>query len=131
MARTRGFDDGRFTLLAPSTPRMMIGAHVGGIAKEDLGFFALRQGFMALGTSITDWRGSSHGLAAMRNCGPVFVGSGSFSTGTSSRSCHVGFASESRNKIRVLKLLRQAVAVDGVAGRVMQAPKQEPPSLTP
>src|SRR6202162_5097695 len=45
MARTRGFDDGRFTLLAPSTPRMMIGAHVGGIAKEDLGFFALRQGF--------------------------------------------------------------------------------------
>src|SRR6202007_1088223 len=34
----------RFTLLAPSTPRMMIGAHVGGIAKEDLGFFALRQG---------------------------------------------------------------------------------------
>jgi hypothetical protein len=24
---------------------MMIGAHVGGIAKEDLGFFALRQGF--------------------------------------------------------------------------------------
>src|SRR6478672_5462308 len=45
MARTRGFDDGRFTLLAPSTPRMMIGANVGGIAKEDLGFFALRQGF--------------------------------------------------------------------------------------
>src|ERR1700757_2554327 len=44
MARTRSFDDGRFTLLAPSTPRMMIGAHVGGIAKEDLGFFALRQG---------------------------------------------------------------------------------------
>src|ERR1700751_5956813 len=43
MARTRSFDDGRFTLLAPSTPRMMIGAHVGGIAKEDLGFFALRQ----------------------------------------------------------------------------------------
>ena len=38
MARTRGFHDGRFTLLAPSAARMMIGAHVGGIAKEDLGF---------------------------------------------------------------------------------------------
>src|SRR5260370_2631154 len=45
MARTRGFDDGCFTLRAASTPRMMIGANVGGIAKEDLGFFALRQGF--------------------------------------------------------------------------------------
>ena len=33
MARTRGFHDGRFTLLTPSAARMMIGAHVGGIAK--------------------------------------------------------------------------------------------------
>ena len=39
MARTRGFDDGRFTLLAPSATRMMIRAHVSGIAKENLGFF--------------------------------------------------------------------------------------------
>src|SRR5260370_22829563 len=45
MAGCRGLDEGRFALLAPSAPRMMIGAHVGGIAKEDLGFFALRQGF--------------------------------------------------------------------------------------
>src|ERR1035437_9815944 len=45
MARARGFDDGRFTLLAPSATRMMIGTHVGSIAKENLGFFPLRQGF--------------------------------------------------------------------------------------
>jgi hypothetical protein len=43
----------------------------------------------------------------------------------SSRSCHFGCAPESRNKIKVLKLPRQAIAVDGVAGRVIQAPKQE------
>ena len=45
MARTRSFDNGRLTLLAPSSTRMMIGAHVGGIAKEDLRFFLLRKGF--------------------------------------------------------------------------------------
>ena len=40
-----GFDDRRFALLAPTTPRVMIRAHVGGIAKEDLRFFPLRKGF--------------------------------------------------------------------------------------
>src|ERR1700735_5711024 len=30
MACAGGFDDGRFTLLAPTTPRVMIRAHVGG-----------------------------------------------------------------------------------------------------
>src|ERR1700674_2358401 len=43
MACTRGFDDRRFALLAPTTPRVMIRAHVGCIAKEDLRFFPLRQ----------------------------------------------------------------------------------------
>ena len=44
MARTRGLNHGRFALLAPSAPRVMIGAHVGSIAKENLGSFALRKG---------------------------------------------------------------------------------------
>ena len=44
MACTRGFDDRRFALLAPTTPRVMIRAHVGCIAKEDLRFFPLRKG---------------------------------------------------------------------------------------
>ena len=43
MARTRGLNDGRLTLLSPGATGMMIGAHVSGIAKEDLGFFTLRQ----------------------------------------------------------------------------------------
>ena len=45
MARTRGFDDGGFAPLTPRAPGMMIGAHVSGVAKEDLGLFSLRQGF--------------------------------------------------------------------------------------
>src|SRR5277367_651530 len=45
MASASGFDDRRFALLAPTTPRVMIRAHVGGIAKEDLRFFPLRKGF--------------------------------------------------------------------------------------
>ena len=45
MARTCGFDDGGFAPLTPRAPRMMIGAHVSGVAKEDLGLFSLRQGF--------------------------------------------------------------------------------------
>ena len=45
MARTCGFDDGGFAPLAPRAPGMMIGAHVSGVAKEDLGLFSLRQGF--------------------------------------------------------------------------------------
>ena len=44
MARPRSFYDGRFTFLAPSTARMMIGAHMGGISKEDISSFTLRQG---------------------------------------------------------------------------------------
>src|SRR4029077_19898996 len=43
MARTRGLNDGRLTLLSPGATGMMIGAHVSGIAKEDLGFLTLRQ----------------------------------------------------------------------------------------
>jgi hypothetical protein len=39
------FDDGRFALLTPTTPGVMIRAHVGSIAKEDLRFFPLRKGF--------------------------------------------------------------------------------------
>ena len=45
MARTCGFDDGGCAPLTPRAPGMMIGAHVGGVAKEDLGLFSLRQGF--------------------------------------------------------------------------------------
>src|ERR1700674_2012515 len=45
MACARGFDDRRFALLAPTTPRVMIRAHVGGIPKEDVRFFPLRKGF--------------------------------------------------------------------------------------
>src|SRR6266481_7079130 len=45
MACAGGFDDRRFALLAPTPPRVMIRAHVGGIAKEDLRFFPLRKGF--------------------------------------------------------------------------------------
>ena len=45
MACAGGFDDRRFALLAPTAPRVMIRAHVGGIAKEDLRFFLLRKGF--------------------------------------------------------------------------------------
>src|ERR1700691_1930475 len=45
MASTSGFYDRRFALLAPTTPCVMIRAHVGGIAKEDLRFFPLRKGF--------------------------------------------------------------------------------------
>src|ERR1700730_5408254 len=45
MACAGGFDDRRLALLAPTTPRVMIRAHVGGIAKEDLRFFPLRKGF--------------------------------------------------------------------------------------
>src|SRR6266404_7172809 len=45
MACAGGFDDGRFALLAPTTPGVMIRAHVGSIAKEDLRFFPLRKGF--------------------------------------------------------------------------------------
>src|ERR1700720_1165041 len=44
MACAGGFDDRRFALLAPTTPCVMIRAHVGGIAKEDLRFFPLRKG---------------------------------------------------------------------------------------
>src|ERR1700719_1537018 len=43
MARARRFHDRRFALLAPAAPRVMIRAHVGGIAKENLRFFPLRQ----------------------------------------------------------------------------------------
>src|SRR6202158_1365044 len=45
MACAGGFDARRFALLAPTTPRVVIRAHVGGIAKEDLRFFLLRKGF--------------------------------------------------------------------------------------
>src|ERR1700704_4309098 len=45
MPRAGGFDDGRLALLTPTTPGVMIRAHVGGIAKEDLRFFPLRKGF--------------------------------------------------------------------------------------
>src|SRR5271169_3103540 len=45
MACAGGFDDRRFALLAPTTPGVMIRAHVGGIAKENLRFFPLRKGF--------------------------------------------------------------------------------------
>src|SRR6476646_6383759 len=45
MACAGGFDDRCFALLAPTTPCVMIRAHVGGIAKEDLRFFPLRKGF--------------------------------------------------------------------------------------
>src|ERR1700692_1277530 len=45
MPRAGGFDDGRFALLAPTTPGVMIRAHVGSIAEEDLRFFPLRKGF--------------------------------------------------------------------------------------
>jgi hypothetical protein len=45
MACAGGFDDRRFALLAPTTARVMIRAHVGGIAKENLRFFPLRKGF--------------------------------------------------------------------------------------
>src|SRR5207344_729304 len=38
MACAGGFDDRCFALLAPTTPCVMIRAHVGGIAKEDLRF---------------------------------------------------------------------------------------------
>jgi pimeloyl-ACP methyl ester carboxylesterase len=44
MACARGCDDRRFPFLAPSTPRVMIRANVGGIAKEDVGLFQLRKG---------------------------------------------------------------------------------------
>src|SRR6266700_4615923 len=44
MACAGGFDDRRFALLAPTAPRVMIRAHVGSIAKEDLRFFPLRKG---------------------------------------------------------------------------------------
>ena len=44
-ARTCGFDDGGCAPLTPRAPGMMIGAHVSGVAKEDLGLFSLRQGF--------------------------------------------------------------------------------------
>jgi pimeloyl-ACP methyl ester carboxylesterase len=45
MACAGGFDDRCFALLAPTPPGVMIRAHVGGIAKEDLRFFPLRKGF--------------------------------------------------------------------------------------
>src|SRR4029077_8251898 len=45
MPRAGGFDDRRFALLTPTTPSVMIRAHVGSIAKEDLRFFPLRKGF--------------------------------------------------------------------------------------
>src|SRR3984893_2259935 len=45
MARAGGFDDRRFALLAPTTPGVMIRAHVGSIAKENLRFFPLRKRF--------------------------------------------------------------------------------------
>ena len=45
MARTRGFDDGGCAPLTPRASGMMIGAHVSGVAKENLGLFSLRQGF--------------------------------------------------------------------------------------
>src|SRR6266403_167749 len=45
MACAGGFDDRRFALLAPTPPRVIIRAHVGGIAKEDLRFFPLCKGF--------------------------------------------------------------------------------------
>src|SRR5580700_2137530 len=45
MACAGGFDDRRFALLAPTTPRVMIRAHVGGVAKEDLRSFPVRKGF--------------------------------------------------------------------------------------
>src|SRR6202166_622159 len=44
MACARGFDDGRFALLTPSAPRVMIRAHMSGIAKEDLSLFTLCKG---------------------------------------------------------------------------------------
>src|SRR5271169_1792337 len=43
MACAGGFDDRRFALLAPTTPGVMIRAHVGSIAKEDLRFIPLRK----------------------------------------------------------------------------------------
>jgi len=45
MACACGFNDRRFALLAPSAPGVMIRAHMGGIAEENLGLFALRKGF--------------------------------------------------------------------------------------
>src|SRR3979490_310280 len=43
MPRAGGFDDGRFALLAPTTPGVMIRAHVGSIAKEARGLFTRRK----------------------------------------------------------------------------------------
>src|ERR1700730_8645223 len=45
MPRAGGVDDRRFALLAPTTPGVMIRAHVGSIAKENLRFFPLRKRF--------------------------------------------------------------------------------------
>jgi len=45
MACAGGFDDWRFALLTPTPPRVMIRAHMGGIAKENLRVFPLRKGF--------------------------------------------------------------------------------------
>src|ERR1700730_6073981 len=45
MACAGGFNDRRFALLAPTTPRVVIRSHMGSIAKEDLRFFPLRKGF--------------------------------------------------------------------------------------
>ena len=46
MARTRGLRRWGFRPSYPDVRAgMMIGAHVSGVAKEDLGLFSLRQGF--------------------------------------------------------------------------------------
>ena len=51
MACAGGLDDRRLALLAPGTSRVMIRAHVSGIAKEDLSSFALREATQALRTT--------------------------------------------------------------------------------
>ena len=40
MAGAGGFDDWRFALLTPGATRMVIGAHMGRITKEDIGLFS-------------------------------------------------------------------------------------------
>src|SRR5271165_5970580 len=59
-----GFDDGGFAPLTPRTPGMMIGAHVSGVAKEDLGLFSLRQGFDLRVDGVTGLHRASRSLAS-------------------------------------------------------------------
>src|ERR1700730_17178781 len=67
MACAGGFDDRRFALLAPTPPRVMIRAHVGGIAKEDLRFFPLCKGFWQVMPSCASNRPTELALNEMPN----------------------------------------------------------------